>query len=71
MLDLCGAENLAGKTVIDATNPIEESPPVNGVLRFFTGFGLGSALPNAIGLASEYAPERRRALVVMFVGSGS
>src|SRR4030095_3686111 len=40
------------------------------VLRFFTGFGLGSALPNAIGLASEYAPERRRALVVMFVGSG-
>jgi AAHS family 4-hydroxybenzoate transporter-like MFS transporter len=40
------------------------------VLRFFTGLGLGSALPNAIGLASEYAPERRRALVVMFVGSG-
>jgi AAHS family 4-hydroxybenzoate transporter-like MFS transporter len=40
------------------------------LLRFFTGFGLGSALPNAIGLASEYAPERRRALVVMFVGSG-
>ena len=40
------------------------------MLRFFTGFGLGSALPNAIGLASEYAPERRRALVVMFVGSG-
>ena len=37
VLDLCGAENLAGKTVIDATNPIEESPPVNGVLRFFTG----------------------------------
>lgn len=27
---------LAGKTVIDATNPIAEAPPVNGVLRFFT-----------------------------------
>lgn len=40
------------------------------VLRFLTGLGLGSALPNAIGLASEYAPHRRRALVVMFVGSG-
>jgi AAHS family 4-hydroxybenzoate transporter-like MFS transporter len=40
------------------------------VLRFFTGFGLGSALPNAIGLASEYAPRRRRGLVVMFVASG-
>ena len=40
------------------------------VLRFFTGLGLGSALPNAIGLASEYAPQKRRAMIVMFVGSG-
>lgn len=40
------------------------------VVRFLTGLGLGAALPNAIGLASEYAPHRRRALVVMFVGSG-
>jgi AAHS family 4-hydroxybenzoate transporter-like MFS transporter len=39
-------------------------------LRFLTGLGLGSALPNAIGLASEYAPQRRRAMIVMFVGSG-
>lgn len=31
-----GAENLAGKPVIDACNPIADSPPVNGVLRFFT-----------------------------------
>jgi len=31
-----GAANLAGKTVIDATNPIADLPPVNGVLRFFT-----------------------------------
>jgi len=34
---LCGAANLAGKTVIDATNPIADAPPVNGVLSFFTG----------------------------------
>jgi 8-hydroxy-5-deazaflavin:NADPH oxidoreductase len=27
---------LANKTVIDATNPIAEKPPVNGVLQFFT-----------------------------------
>jgi AAHS family 4-hydroxybenzoate transporter-like MFS transporter len=40
------------------------------VLRFFTGLGLGSALPNAIGLASEYAPQKRRASIVMFVASG-
>lgn len=28
--------NLAGKPVIDATNPIADAPPVNGVLKFFT-----------------------------------
>ncbi|MGA2017660.1 MAG: NAD(P)-binding domain-containing protein [Opitutaceae bacterium] len=31
-----GASNLAGKPVIDATNPIADAPPANGVLRFFT-----------------------------------
>jgi predicted dinucleotide-binding enzyme len=31
-----GAQRLAGKTVIDATNPIEDAPPVNGVLKLFT-----------------------------------
>ena len=32
-----GAERLAGKTVIDACNPIADAPPVNGVLQSFTG----------------------------------
>jgi predicted dinucleotide-binding enzyme len=36
-LGLAGAENLAGKPVVDATNPIADLPPENGVLRFFTG----------------------------------
>ena len=31
-----GAENLAGKTVIDTSNPIADAPPVNGVIRYFT-----------------------------------
>jgi 8-hydroxy-5-deazaflavin:NADPH oxidoreductase len=35
-LQLAGEENLAGKPVIDACNPIEDAPPVNGVLQFFT-----------------------------------
>ncbi|HEU4724857.1 MAG TPA: NAD(P)-binding domain-containing protein [Candidatus Eisenbacteria bacterium] len=35
-LRAAGLTNLAGKTVIDATNPIADSPPENGVLRFFT-----------------------------------
>jgi predicted dinucleotide-binding enzyme len=30
------ASNLAGKVVVDATNPIADAPPVNGVLRYFT-----------------------------------
>ena len=36
-LGLAGAANLAGKTVIDACNPIADAPPANGVLQFFTG----------------------------------
>jgi predicted dinucleotide-binding enzyme len=32
-----GADTLAGKVVIDTTNPIADAPPVNGVLQFFTG----------------------------------
>ncbi len=37
VLRLAGAENIANKIIIDATNPIDESKaPVNGVLQFFT-----------------------------------
>ena len=48
-----GAANLAGKPVIDATNPIAAAPPVNGVLKFFTNLDeslmerLQRALPDA------------------------
>lgn len=35
-LRAAGAANLKGKTIIDATNPIAETPPENGVLRYFT-----------------------------------
>ena len=33
---LIGPDTLSGKTVADATNPIADAPPVNGVLRLFT-----------------------------------
>jgi len=36
VLRLAGAEGLAGKPVIDTTNPIADAPPENGVLRYFT-----------------------------------
>jgi len=35
-LRAAGAANLAGKPLIDATNPIADAPPSNGVLKFFT-----------------------------------
>ena len=31
------ADAISGKTLIDATNPIADLPPTNGVLSFFTG----------------------------------
>jgi len=34
-----GAANLAGKPVIDVTNPIADQPPTNGVLTLFTNSG--------------------------------
>jgi 8-hydroxy-5-deazaflavin:NADPH oxidoreductase len=37
-LRAASAANLAGKPVIDATNPIADAPPTNGVLKFFTNF---------------------------------
>lgn len=36
VLAIAGEANHAGKPVIDATNPIADEPPVNGVLKFFT-----------------------------------
>jgi predicted dinucleotide-binding enzyme len=35
VLRTAGASNLANKIVIDATNPICDAAPVNGVLKFF------------------------------------
>lgn len=35
-LRAAGIAALRGKTVVDATNPIADAPPTNGVLKFFT-----------------------------------
>ena len=40
VLEKASKKNLAGKTIIDTTNPIAEAPPVNGVLQFFTSINL-------------------------------
>lgn len=36
-LEQAGGDHLAGKTVLDACNPIADEPPQNGVLKYFTG----------------------------------
>lgn len=36
VLKFAGIKNLSGKTILDATNPIADAEPVNGVLKFFT-----------------------------------
>ncbi|HEY6573000.1 MAG TPA: NAD(P)-binding domain-containing protein [Candidatus Eisenbacteria bacterium] len=35
-LHAAGITNIAGKVVVDATNPIADTPPENGVLHYFT-----------------------------------
>ena len=37
IIELAGPASFAGKTVIDATNPLSDEPPVNGVLKYTTG----------------------------------
>lgn len=36
VLRLAGSRALAGKVMVDTTNPIAAAPPVNGVLKYFT-----------------------------------
>jgi len=76
-----GAQPLAGKTVIDATNPIADRPPVNGVLQFFTGPNeslleqLQSAFPdvrfvkafNSVGSAFMVDPRFEGGAPTMFI----
>src|SRR5262249_39716893 len=40
------------------------------LLQLMAGIGIGGAYPNALALASEYAPARRRSVVVTFCAMG-
>jgi len=69
-IGLAGTEKFTGKTVIDATNPIDGRPPTNGVLHYFTSLEeslmerLQALLPeaklvkafNSVGNAYMYKP---------------
>ena len=78
---LSGAENLAGKIVIDACNPIGGGPPVKGVLSFFTNANdslmeqLQKAFPaahfvkafNSVGSAQMINPQFAGGMPTMFI----
>jgi predicted dinucleotide-binding enzyme len=75
------AANLAGKIVIDATNPIADAPPANGVLKFFTSLDdslmehLQRKFPaarfvkafNSVGSACMVDPQFRGGKPTMFI----
>ncbi len=79
-LALAGS-SLAGKTVMDTTNPIAPEPPVNGVLRYFTSLDeslmerLQAAHPEAhfvkvfssVGNTRMVNPEYAGSLPTMFI----
>jgi MFS transporter, AAHS family, 4-hydroxybenzoate transporter len=41
------------------------------VLRFFTGIGIGGAMPTTVALTSDHAPPRWRTSIVMFMFTGN
>ena len=46
------------------------SPAQMAALRLLTGIGLGAAMPNTTTLLSEYAPARKRALMITIMFTG-
>lgn len=59
-----GPENMSGKTVLDATNPIADAPPEGGVLKFFTCLEV-----SLMERLQELAPEARFVKAFSCVGS--
>jgi hypothetical protein len=80
-VDLAGKNNFTGKIVIDTTNPLDGTPPVNGLLKYFTGPDdslmerLQNILPearlvkafNSVGNAVMYKPGYKGTLPTMFI----
>ena len=48
-----------------------DSLPMLVALRFFTGIGIGGAMPTTVALTSDYAPDRWRTSTVMFMFTGN
>jgi len=56
--------SVASFGALTALTPLVDDVVALGVLRFFTGLGLGGAMPNSAALASEYVPGRHRPFAV-------
>ncbi len=80
-LESAGRGNLSGKTVVDATNPLADAAPENGVLKFFTNLD-GSLLEelqrqfadahfvkafNSVGAAAMVNPQFKGGKPSMFI----
>jgi predicted dinucleotide-binding enzyme len=65
VLDQAGLGNLAGKTIMDATNPIADAAPEHGVLRFFTD--INESLMERL---QKKAPDANFVKVFSCVGNG-
>lgn len=81
VIELAGVNNFTGKVIIDATNPIANAAPENGVLHFFTGPDnslmeqIQEQLPgayvvkafNSVGNALMYKPDFKGIQPTMFI----
>lgn len=81
VIHISGVDNFKGKVVIDATNPIANAAPENGVLKFFTGLDeslmeqIQKQLPdayvvkafNSVGNAFMYKPDFKGIQPTMFI----
>lgn len=84
-LQLAGAGNLSGKTIIDATNPLADAPPIDGVLPYLTGPNeslgekLQAAVPqshvvkafNSVGAVRMVNPQYEQGTPTMFLCGNS
>lgn len=63
-IELAGSENFKNKVVLDATNPLANEAPVNGVLKFFTNMN-----ESLMEQTQKIIPEAKLVKVFNSVGS--
>ncbi|HXM28081.1 MAG TPA: NAD(P)-binding domain-containing protein [Chthoniobacterales bacterium] len=81
VIDLAGPNSFTAKPVIDATNPLSDHPPVDGVLQFTTGPNeslaekIQAKIPgayvvkafNSVGAARMINPQYKQGIPTMFI----